>query len=125
MGNDAAQAASDLNKQKGFSSGTIELWGIMAVRPEDVVYELKGAKAQGDQVEVELDAQGTKVVMTITGAEGVKAGKGFVSIEKASRIRFEEWDVKADGKKLSVQHAKTGANTKDQPKSPALLLGRP
>ena len=124
MGNDAAQAAGELNKQKGFTTGSIELWGLMAVRPDDVQYELKGAAAKGDHLEVELDAQGTQVVIHVTGASGVKAGKGFVSIEKASRIRFEEWDVSADGKKVTARHAKTGPSTRDQ-KGPALQLGRP
>lgn len=124
MANDVTQAAADLNKHKGFSSGSIELWGIMAVRPEDVQYEVKGAKAQGDRLEIELDLQGTKAVIAVTGAAGVKAGKGFLSIEKASRIQFEEWDVSSDGNKLAVKHTKIGPSGRDLPKGPALLLGR-
>ena len=124
MGNDAAQAASELGKHKGLTFGTIELWGLMAVRPEDAQYELKGATAKGDQLEIELDEQGSKAVIMVTGASGVKAGKGFVTVEKASRIQFEGWDVSADGKKLTVKNAKIGNSSSDQ-KGPALQLGRP
>ena len=60
--------AAEINRRhRGFGAGTIELWGIMAVRPNDLIYVVRGATAVRDQLLIDLGdpaepgAQGSKL----------------------------------------------------------------
>ena len=119
----AVAAVPELASAGGFEAGTIQLWGLDAVRPEDLVYEIVSSSLAGGTLELKLGALGGEVILTIHSPEGIAAAKDAVTIAKATRIQFEEWDATRKGAAVSVQHAKLGHFEKPAAE-PALRLGR-
>lgn len=123
MAKKAVGTIPELASAGGFEAGTIQLWGLDAVRPEDIVYEVVSSALAGGKLELKLGVEGGEVLLTVWAPEEIVATKDAVTIGRAARIVFEEWDVSRKGEGVSVEHAKLGHF--DKPAAgPALRLGR-
>lgn len=119
---DAKTAAKAVKVHAGsFSTGDIELWGMKAVRPGDVVYGLKAVAAERNILTLVLDPGGAEVPLVIWDPKGVKATKEGVVVTSASRIRFEGWDVSLHRDQLAIANG-AGVGSKKVAKKPALQL---
>lgn len=105
-----------------FATSNVELFGLSAFSPGDVVYGLKAATFDKDRLTLVLDPGGAEAPLTVWAPKGVKFVKGDLVIEKAARIRFEGWDVSQHKDLLAIAHATAGLDAKTVSKKPALRM---
>lgn len=51
----AQTIADEINKSLKGKAGTVEIWGLMPVRPDDSVYQVASAKAEGNRLDIAFD----------------------------------------------------------------------
>jgi hypothetical protein len=102
MGSRAAEVAQALEARKGFKFSAAYVWGGAPFRPDDNVYELLGATANGDRVDIRtLDTSASpevEVIIAVYSPGKVKATEDEVRVTSATRVSFGSWyDAVAEG----------------------------
>lgn len=92
----ADNVAQGLEQKKGFKFSAAYVWGGAPFRPDDEVYELLGAKADGDRVDVRtLNTSADpsiEVVISIFGPGKLKVTEDELRISSATRVLFGPTD---------------------------------
>ena len=129
MPSDAKTIAKAISaKHLKFGAGQIEFWGAAAVRPNDVVYTIVSATADGDKLVIAFeDAGDGGGPITVFAPNGFKSDERSITIQGAARItwtayRGATWDAVLAGQKVKLTAPATGTHERDAGKSPALHL---
>jgi hypothetical protein len=92
MAGKAAEVAQALEARKGFKFSAAYVWGVAPFRPDDEVYELLGATADGDRVDIHtLNTTASprkKVIIAVYSPGKVKATEDEVRVTSAARVSF-------------------------------------
>jgi hypothetical protein len=130
MPSDAQSIAHAINQRhKGFAAGRIELWGAAAVRPNDVVYVITGARAVGNRLDLELeDAGDGGGPISVFDPAGFSGDDGELVLQTASRVAWTVykgavWDAVVHGASVRLA-GPGGGGTHDRPTAdtPALHI---
>lgn len=129
MASDAKAIAKAISDQHlKFGVGQIEFWGAAAVRPNDVVYPIVSATADGDKLVIAFeDAGDGGGPITVHAPTGFKQDQRSITIQGAARITWTAykgaaWDAVLAGNKVKLTAPATGTHERDAGESPALHL---
>ncbi len=128
----AETMADEINKKaKGLKAGTVEVWGIQPVRPDDWLFVLVGAKAEGDRLDLLIDdktqgegaAAEPGLTLSIHEPQGLRASKKKLEVASASKVAWgKDFAAAKKGEKLEVSSGSQKNQPRDLPAAPALTL---
>jgi hypothetical protein len=131
MSNAATMAEEIDKKAKGLKAGTVEVWGVQPVRPDDWLFVIVGAKAEGERLDLLIDdkTQGDGppaapgLTLSIWDPTGLHAGKKKIEIASASKVSWgKSFSAVKKGDKLEVSAGPQKSQPRDMPPGPALVL---
>lgn len=128
----AETMAEEINKKaKGLKAGTVEVWGIQPVRPDDWLFVIVGAKGEGDRLDLLVDdktqgagpAAAPGLTLSVWEPQGLRASKKKLEIAAASKVTWsKDFAAVKKGETLEVSSGSQKAQSRDLPSAPALML---
>lgn len=125
---DAGPIATQVDSHRGESTGNFRFWDVLPVRPNDWMWRIVGARAQGNRLDVilvdgmddeALDPK-TSVTISVWDPEGYSKNQNGFSVANASRATFGDCDVNVAGHELRID--RQGTNRRPLPNLPALTV---
>jgi hypothetical protein len=126
MSDDASSIAAEFKKAAaGLQVGSIEVWGIMTIRPGDTIYDVASVKAEAGRLEVGLKHRSGQIMkLSIWSPAGFTHAGSELVIQSATRVQAEGGlDVELAGGQLEVRGTDGKKSHRKLPKkTPALAL---
>lgn len=110
---------------KGFKLGAAYLWGVAPFRPDDDVFEILGAAADGNRVQLRLRQSSTSAELTVSLFDPgkLKSIEEEIRISNASKIAWgTSREASTDGDAVTMTIDGKAANPVPRGANPALKL---